>query len=200
MTRHNRAPKGAFVTAIVTTAALVALLLAPAPAAAAGSSGVKQDLKTFRLETALRLAFLEHFKADGMRIDIDVSGGSVTLSGTVEHKATQELAEEVALSVHGVTSVDDNLEVEPPATSQPPVAKAVGKAERETDDAILESRVKLKLIDNLGMKAFKVEVEAVDGTVSLRGTLPSDSLRDTAISTAKSTSGVKKVLDLIKVG
>ena len=199
MTRRSHAPDKAFAITILGLSVLATLFAAPAPAVAA-DAGIRNDVRQLRLETALRLAFLEHFKADGMRIDIDVSGSSVTLSGTVVHKATQELAEEVALSIDGVTAVTDNLQLAARRSSVPPVARAVGKAERETDDAILETRVKLKLIDNLGLKAFKVEVEASDGTVSLRGDLPSDSLKATALSTAKSTPGVKKVLDLVRVG
>lgn len=179
---------------VVAGSTLVAL-----PHAAAAGPSIEQDLSTFRIVTALRLAFLEHFKADGLHIGIDVRGGAVTLSGTVKHRTTQELAEEVALSVSGVKDVDNTIVLAPQDTSEPAVARALGKAERKTDDAILESRVKLKLIDNIGMKAFKVEVEAVNGTVSLRGTLPTDSQRDTAISSARATSGVEKVIDLIKV-
>ena len=196
--RHTHpAPRGVLIATALTFAVFAAAVFAPVTPA--NAAGIKQDIKTLRLETALRLAFLEHFKADGLHIDIDVSGGSVTLGGTVHHKATQELAEEVALSVDGVKDVTNDIKLAPSDSSQPPVARAVGKAERETDDAILESRVKLKLIDNLGMKAFKVEVEAADGTVSLRGMLPSEAMKDTAITATKGTSGVKKVIDLITV-
>ena len=196
MTRSHPASKGALTAIALALAVFAAAVFAPVMPA--NAAGIEQDIKTLRLETALRLAFLEHFKADGLHIDIDVSHGNVTLGGTVHHKATQELAEEAALSVDGVKDVTNDIKLAPSDSSQPPVAKAVGKAERETDDAILESRVKLKLIDNLGMKAFKVEVEAADGTVSLRGELPSDAMKNTAITTAKGTSGVKKVIDLIK--
>jgi osmotically-inducible protein OsmY len=64
---------------------------------------------------------------------------------------------------------------------------------------MLESRVKLRLLDQMGLVAFNVEVEAVDGTVSLRGTLPDQDHRDIALRTAGHTKGVKKVLDILRV-
>ena len=67
-------------------------------------------------------------------------------------------------------------------------------------DAILEGRVKGHLLDDVGENAMKIEVEASNGVVSLRGTVPSSIVQKTALQTARSTKGVTKVVDLLRTG
>jgi hyperosmotically inducible protein len=161
---------------------------------------VDSTLRTARIEVALRLALLEHFGLDGGRVGIDVHGDTVTLSGVVKEKPTQELSEEVALAVDGVKQVDNDITLATAESgSEEPAAKAVDKAEKEVGDAVLESRVKLNLLDKIGLQAMKLEIEASGGVVSLRGTVASGEHRDIALRTARRTKGVKKVIDLIKV-
>jgi hyperosmotically inducible protein len=175
---------------------------APLSSAATGGPGsnLKHDLGETRLALVVRLALLEHFKTDALHIGISVTGTKVTLTGRVHHHSTQELAAEVARSVKGVSDVDDELELVP-AESSPSsaVKREMAKAGREIDDAALESRVKLRLIDSIGLKAFDVEVEASNAVVSLRGTLPDNDFRHIALRVARDTTGVKRVIDLIRV-
>lgn len=142
----------------------------------------------------VRALLLDKLGADALSVHIEVDRGRVKLTGTVEQKSTQELAKEVALSVKGVHEVDNRITIGPNKTT-----KAVDKAEAELRDAVLEARVKGRLLDQVGTNAMKIEVEASDGVVSLRGTVPSASIRSTSLETAKTTKGVDKVIDLIEV-
>jgi osmotically-inducible protein OsmY len=54
------------------------------------------------------------------------------------------------------------------------------------------------LASEIGSHAWSVEVEATDGVVSLRGTVPDRQRRQIAVKAAKDTKGVRKVVDLIK--
>jgi hyperosmotically inducible protein len=67
-------------------------------------------------------------------------------------------------------------------------------------DALLETKVKVRLLEQLGKVAFDIEVEATDGVVSLSGTVPDAARRDLAGKIAKGTGGVKELHDLLKVG
>lgn len=53
----------------------------------------------------------EHDWLDASDIDVSVSGGEVTLSGTVESRYAKRLAEDIAESVSGVAHVQNNLRV-----------------------------------------------------------------------------------------
>lgn len=142
----------------------------------------------------VRALLLDKLGTDALGVHIEVDRGKVMLTGKVEKKSTQELAKEVALSVQGVHEVDNRITVGPSKATT-----TVDKAEAELKDAVLEARVKGRLLDQVGTNAMRIEVEASDGIVSLRGAVPSESIRSTSLETAKSTKGVHKVIDLIDV-
>ena len=114
------------------------------------------------------------------------------LTGKVEERAVQELAEEVALFVPGVKDVKNDVE----ASKERGLAS--GKLIDEGADAGLESSVKARLGEELGKYAGDVGVEACDGWVSVRGTLDA-TRKKLAVDAMKSMSDVKKFVDLIRV-
>lgn len=182
---------------------VIPVMLAVLAVGAAASSCSRTDNggapPAWVLEAKVRLALLEKLGTDSLKVKVDLAGTKVILSGEVSKRATEELAEEVALAVPGVKKVDNRLKVvdKPEATGK--VERAVRDAAREVDDAVIESRVKLAIADEVGSKVTRIEVEATDGVVSLRGTVPDDERRDLAIRAAKGVSGVTKVVDLLKV-
>lgn len=131
--------------------------------------------------------------AVGIRVTVD--GAKAILTGEVPTQAALELAKEVVLAVDGIKSVDNRLKLVPP-----PGGSTARTADDELADAHLESKVKRRLYSELGKRARQIEVEAVDGIVSLRGTVPDAARKQLALDTTVKTEGVKKIVDLIKVG
>jgi len=190
------------VSKILRVPVIPVLLVALAAGAAASScsrTGNGGAPPAWVLEAKVRLALLEKLGTDSLKIKVDLAGTKVILSGEVAKRATEELAEEVALAVPGVKKVDNRLKVVDKPTATGPVERAVRDAAREVDDAVIESRVKLAIADEVGSKVTRIEVEATDGVVSLRGTVPDDERRDLAVRAAKGVSGVTKVVDLLKI-
>jgi hyperosmotically inducible periplasmic protein len=162
--------------------------------------GLAGDVEDARTALAVHVALLDQLGRDGMNIHVDVIADKAVLVGTVVAHSSQELAEEIALSVPAVRSVDNQITVESRfAPHGPPIEQAVHHAASEVDDAVLESHVKMRLLESMGISAFRIEVEASDGIVSLRGTLNDADHRDIALRTARSTPGTKRVLDLLRV-
>ena len=171
----------------------------PTSRSQAGTEEVReQDVSDARLEAEVRLAILEKLGSDGLDVKVDALGGRVRLSGAVDKRSTQELAEEVVRAVPGVQGVDNALAARE-GTAGTPVANAVGKAENEVGDAILEMRVGRNLLGEIGRYALDLEVESTDGVISLRGTLPDAERKSLALRAARETSGVQRVVDLLKV-
>jgi osmotically-inducible protein OsmY len=172
----------------------------PTPRSEAGSEAIReQDVADARLEADVRVALLEKLSDDALGVTVDASRGRVKLIGVVDKRSTQELAEEVAKSVPGVQSVDNQLSAREAPPESTAVGKAVGHTEREVDDAILEMRVGKNLLGEIGRYALDLEVEATEGVVSLRGTLPDPERKSLALKVARETTGVKQVVDLLKV-
>ncbi|MGK2859587.1 MAG: BON domain-containing protein [Thermoanaerobaculia bacterium] len=133
------------------------------------------------------------FGEDAKLIEVKIEGSTATLTGTVSERSTQELAEEVARSIPGVTSVNNRL--------TGPQARGLDKLRTEAMDAALEMSVKGALVRDAGSSvAQALEIEAADGVVSLRGTVSTGESRNGALATAGRVEGVRKVVDLIEVG
>ena len=191
--------------ALLAAALLGALLSAcastvPTERSRATDEGVQeQEVSDARLEDDIRLALLEKLGRDGMGIKVDVDHGRTKLTGEVDKRSTQDLAEEVVKAVPGVRDVEDDVTNRDEAAPGTPVARAVGHAERKVDDAVLEMRVGKNLLEEIGRYALDLEVEVSDGVVSLRGSLPDRERKSLALRAAEGTSGVRKVVDLLKV-
>jgi len=183
---------------------ILALVFVPLAQGIAGAAGPQQteqkenaaDPESKELE--LRDLLLTKLGHDALGIRVTVDRTTAILTGTVPTRSAQELAEEVAFSFEGIKKVDNRVKVDPKAgggTGE----KAGRTADQETADAALEIKVKRSLFSELGKRARDIEVEAVDGVVSLRGTVPDSARKQIALTAANQTKGVQRVIDLIKV-
>jgi osmotically-inducible protein OsmY len=199
MTRPARSFAHALLCAALLCGAQRAAAAPPAEPQAAADA-LSENVEEALLELRVRLALLEHLGPDAALVRIRIDGRRVILGGEVRERSTHESAATVAKAVEGVGKVeDDGLRLTRPA----PVGRAqraVAEAEREIGDALLESRVKKRLIEELGKHAFELEVEASEGVVTLSGTLPDRERHRLAQRAAQGTPGVKKLIDLVKVG
>lgn len=179
---------------------LLSACAATAPGTARGGwANGEENVEDASLGADVRLALIDKLGFDALGVTVDTAGGSVYLTGGVEKRATQELAEEVALSVPGVTRVENRLSLKPPARSETAVEQAVSSSELEVQDAALELRVGKNLLGEIGRHALSLEVESTDGVVSLRGRVPDRERKELALRAAQDTPGAKKVIDLIEV-
>lgn len=185
---------------ILLAASLLAACAGTVPASrSAAGPDEDRDVAEAGLAADVRLALLDKLGWDALDVKVDVDGGQASLTGEVDKRTTQELAEEVALSVPGVERVDNRLRLKPQSDPETPVGQAVSNTEREVNDAALEMRVGKNLLAEIGRYALGLEVEVTDGVASVRGTVPDRERKSLALKAAERTSGVKKVIDLIEV-
>jgi len=175
------------------------LLAATTTAAHAGSKqdGGKQTDWTTTLN--VKLALLDKLGADSLHVDVDSVGGTVTLGGTVDKRETLELAETVAESVAGVEHVNNNLHLEAALANPSRVGATVNEADAEVKDAVLETRLRLALIDKMGRDGFRIGTDAASGVVTLsfeHGFKPYS--RRQAVEIATGMAGVSKVVSVDK--
>lgn len=148
----------------------------------------------------IRRSLLAHLKTEALGVEVEVVGNTVVLSGDVEEHADRMLAEEVARSVSDVTEVNNEIEVKADTgESDGPITRGARATERELADATLELRVQTRLVRELGEIGFRIEVEASDGVVSLRGPIPDAQRKERAMESAEQVNGVEEVHDLLKV-
>jgi hyperosmotically inducible protein len=81
------------------------------------------------------------------------------------------------------------------------VQREVGPVVEEAlDDATITAKVKANLIADPEVRALDIDVDTVDGRVTLQGKVASENLRAEAEKLARITPGVRQVLNLIEVG
>ena len=117
----------------------------------------------------------------GVNIDIRTSDGIVSLDGTVDNLGIKERSERIALSVLGVRSVINKLELRDVAKSDLAI----------TDD------ITWKLINNPATDSYEVEVKVIGGVAVLNGRVDSLAEKQLVEKLAKQVSGVKRVDNLI---
>ena len=185
---------------ILLAASLLAACAGTVPASrSAADTDEDRDVAEAGIAADVRLALLDKLGWDALDVKVDVDGGQASLTGEVDRRTTQELAEEVALSVQGVERVDNRLRLKAQSAPETRVDHAVSNTEREVNDAGLEMRVGKNLLAEIGRYALDLEVEVTDGVASVRGTVPDRERKSLALKAAERTSGVKKVIDLIEV-
>lgn len=190
---------------VLGAAALAAAVLAtacyrPAPDTPADDPTLRDQVADALLTEKVRAKLLTKLGTDALGVEIVTRGDRVLLTGAVDERPTQELAEEVARSVRGVRRVDNRIALVPATGGPGPVGRAATQAENELADAALESRVKARLLGELGRYALEIEVESSAGVVSLRGWVPDAGRERIAIDTAGDVRGVTRVIDLIRIG
>jgi osmotically-inducible protein OsmY len=177
---------------VVVAALSFAWILSAAPAAAkeAKPKTVSTEVSEALTNLAVREQLVQKLGTDALRINVSFSGETATLTGEVAKAASQGLAEQVALSVKGVKKVDNKV-------TQKDAEGAVGASEASVKNVALEIKVKGVLLGEVGTNALKIEVEVVDGVVSLRGKLDKPETAKAALKKVRSIKGVKKVVNLL---
>lgn len=173
------------------------LLVAGALLAAAVAVRGEDASPDWTITLRVKLALLAKFGTDALRVEVVTSDGRVQLAGTVEKRETRELAEEVAGRVEGVRKVENDLHLR--SAGEGKLDRAARETEAEVKDAMLESRVRLALIDKFGSDGFKVGTEAASGVVTLE--FPAQlggERRHEMVGLVEDVEGVRRVISLDK--
>jgi osmotically-inducible protein OsmY len=119
------------------------------------------------------------------QIRVNANKGVVSLTGSVHSYWEKQLAGEMALSLTGVISVNNNLKVSPPRSI----------IDRELEKSLKDSYQRSMLIDE-----DKFTIRVKDGIVTLSGVVSSQPIRNEIVSIAIYTSGVKDVVNELTIG
>jgi osmotically-inducible protein OsmY len=147
------------------------------------------------LDGKLEAALLFNPHLDSFAIDTDVHNGVAILSGHVSNDIEKSLAEEIAKSLEGITSVENKIVVGAPdaGTMQARAEHAGDSFKQQVADATLTAKVKTRLVVDDHIAGLKIDVDSHNGAVTLNGTVPTDTERDLAVKITENTDGVASV-------
>jgi hyperosmotically inducible protein len=185
-----------------------------------------QVLSDAEITTAVKTKLLADKTVGGLKIDVDTKDGVVTLTGPVNSAAERHAAVRIARETKGVKSVTNKLTLDTAATtgsteSSPKVkvkddtkqsddekAKIIIKddttpkvkaAGRKVADAEITTALKTKLLTVKDVIANDINVDTNQGVVTLKGSVPTEAQKARAAEIARSTAGVKSVVNELTV-
>jgi len=191
------------------------------PAAVHQEATAKTPDKTLDSRIEQRLKGDPSLKKFNVKVSVD--GGIATLTGTVATDAEKARAASLA-NIRGVTRVENQIEVDPASAAKGTTGKIEDKtkegaektkegAEKAYDktkegmsktgevitDTWITGHVKERFMGEDALKGSDIDVDTTDHVVTLKGTVASAAGRARAMQLAKTTQGVKKVVDRLVV-
>jgi hyperosmotically inducible protein len=169
------------------------------------NSELENNIKT-KLDSDAQL------KAANLGVSANADRNEATLSGTVESQALRTRAVDLAKSAQPGLIVTDKIDVKPRELTREEYTEERAREDRakarergETvgaslDDAWIHTKIIAKLIGNTETPQRKINVDVNNGVVTLRGMVDTAEEKAEAERVAKSTEGVKRVNNQLKVG
>jgi osmotically-inducible protein OsmY len=165
-----RGLKARYLLALTVAAAIVFITSAP----------VRASESDDRIEASAKQSFVFKTYLKDDAIQIRSKDGVVALTGTVAEESHISLAQDTVAGLPGVKIVDNKLAVK-------------GERAAKGSDAWLSTKVKTTILFHRNVSASQTQVNAKDGTVTLRGEANSQAQRDLTTEYAKDVEGVKTV-------
>jgi osmotically-inducible protein OsmY len=158
----------------VRTNILAAMLLAGALSLSARASPSTDNA----IMDAAKASYNYRTVLDG-RVDVSVSDGVVTLTGTVQDKGDKALAEDTVDNIPGVVSVDNLIKVRPEVA--------------ENSDAWIALKIHAEFLVKANVSAVNTKIEVKDGIVTLTGTAANEAQKSLTEVYARDNESVKAV-------
>ena len=172
------------ITKALCALAVAAMLLAPGCMTSRSASDQVDDAWiTSKVESKLAA----DPEVNNFEIDVDTQDGVVRLSGNVEQDKARQEAEKLARSTEGVKEVVNEIQIGDPTLKE------------NVTDAWIVTKIKAKLSASGDVNPFNIDVDAVEGVVTLSGIVKKEEAKSEAERIARDTQGVKEVHNRIKV-
>ena len=132
-------------------------------------------------------------ETSAIKIGVDTTNGTVTLSGVVPTEREKAKAAQVAQKTEGVKQVVNNITINPASIGATNIG---GKAEEVVNDATILTKIKAKL---LGEGITGINVDVASGVVTLKGEVENSQKSTQAADIARSTNGVSNINNQLTV-
>ncbi|MCK7592475.1 BON domain-containing protein [Pseudomarimonas salicorniae] len=130
---------------------------------------------------------------DSFALDVEVEGNTATLEGEVESVIERRLAERIALGTEGIDKVVNRIRVEPDLVIVAATLAPQRSFARMVGDAAITAKIDSLLLWNEYTDGLDINVETVDGKVTLTGVADTRNSRKMADRLARAVAGVREV-------
>lgn len=141
------------------------------------------------ITTAAKMRLIANSETPGFDINVDTRNGNVTLFGVVSSASAKQAAEAEVRKIGGVKNVVNDLQV----------VAAAEQDRVEQSDAQITKAIQTRFDANDDLADSKIDVAVSNGVARLTGTVKSRSDQVTALTAARSTAGVVRVIDDLRL-
>jgi hyperosmotically inducible protein len=151
------------------------------------------------ITTKIQARYFSEPDVNGRDLDVSTVNGVVTLSGQLDTEQQKALALSIARTTDGVTRVEDRIVVQPTGVATSGTASAPTRPVPMVDDARVASTIQSRYFMDDMVKGRRIQVDARQGVVTLRGEVGNEAERAQALLLARTAEGVNRVEDNLTV-
>jgi len=140
----------------------------------------------------VKTALLFHRNVSGVKTEVNVKDGLVTLKGEAANQAQKELTTEYAKDIDGVKGVSNELKVVSSQKQGETVSELI-------DDASITAQVKTTLMLHRSTGALRTTVTTTDGVVTLGGIAKNTAEKDLVSKVVEDIHGVRRVINQMTI-
>ncbi len=179
---------------------IIAALVLGTTAMSAQANSWENESKDAWIDGKAETVLLMNTNLNNFDINTDVKNGKVVLTGKVNSELDKELAEELVLSLDGVTDVENSLTVVKSAN-----AKNADKSMMHDDDdndltdAKITTVITTRFLFDSEVGGTDIDVDTDNGVVTLNGSVKSEAEKQLAVKIAKNAEDVQDVVDKLTI-
>lgn len=179
---------------------MIAALVLGTTAMGAQASSWENESKDAWIDGKAETVLLMNTNLNNFDINTDVKNGKVMLTGKVNSDVDKELAEELVLSLDGVTDVENSLTVVKNTDMKKHDSKMMSNdTESDLTDAKITTVITTRYLFDSEVGGTDIDVDTDNGVVTLKGSVESDAEKQLAMEIAKNAEDVREVVDELTV-
>ncbi|MBQ4834286.1 BON domain-containing protein [Pseudoalteromonas sp. MMG010] len=179
---------------------MIAALVLGTTAMGAQASSWENESKDAWIDGKAETVLLMNTNLNNFDINTDVKNGKVVLTGKVESELDKELAEELIVSLDGVTGVDNELTIVKSMDSKHASNKNMhDEDDNDLTDAKITTVITTRYLFDSEVDGTDIDVDTDQGIVTLNGTVESKAEKQLAVNIAKNAEDVRDVVDELTI-
>ena len=178
---------------------IIAALVLGTTAMGAQANSWENESKDAWIDGKAETVLLMNANLNNFDINTDVKNGKVVLTGKVNSELDKELAEELVLSLDGVSDVENSLTVVKSMDTKDKSKDMMDDDDNDLTDAKITTVITTRFLFDSEVGGTDIDVDTDNGIVTLNGSVESEAEKQLAVKIAKNAEDVRDVVDKLSI-
>ncbi|MBH0089526.1 BON domain-containing protein [Pseudoalteromonas sp. NSLLW218] len=178
---------------------IIAALVLGTTAMGAQANSWENESKDAWIDGKAETVLLMNTNLNNFDINTDVKNGKVVLTGKVNSELDKELAEELVLSLDGVSDVENSLTVVKSMDTKDRNKDMTDDDDNDLTDAKITTVITTRFLFDSEVGGTDIDVDTDNGIVTLNGSVESEAEKQLAVKIAKNAEDVRDVVDKLSI-